>query len=374
MSDDRIRVLLLIKGLGVGGAERLLERAIPYLDRRQFAYQVGYFLPWKTALRRSFEAADMPVHCFNFRGLAIAGILGRLATMLREERIDLVHAHLPIPAVMARLAKRRAGVRWLVYTEHNVPARYRLPTRTLNAVTYRLNDAVIAVSREVQARVQPYVRRGRPQLFTIPNAVDPDMFEGMVDTRDEICREFGFPHDALIVVNVANLVAKKGHRYLLAAAKRVVGREPRTRFLLVGTGPLGRQLSVEARRYGLNGHVVFTGFREDATRLMAAADVFVLSSLYEGLPVSLLEAMALGKSAVVTRVGGVPEVAVANETAVVVEAADEDALAAGILDLLRDPARRQHIGASARRFVRQRYGMAQMVAAVEDVYRQVVAR
>lgn len=374
MSDEHIRVLLLIKGLGVGGAERLLERAIPYLDRRQFAYQVGYFLPWKKALRQSFEAADIPVHCFNFSGLAAAGILGRLATMLREERIDLVHAHLPVPAVMARLAKRRAGVRWVVYTEHNVPARYRLPTRTLNAVTYRLNDAVIAVSREVQARIQPYVRRGRPPLFTIPNAVDPDMFEGMVNTRDEICREFGFPPDALIVVNVANLVAKKGHRYLLAAAKRVVGCEPRARFLLVGTGPLGPQLSAEARRYGLNGQVVFTGFREDATRLMAAADVFVLSSLYEGLPVSLLEAMALGKSAVVTRVGGVPEVAVANETAVVVEAADEDALAAGILDLLRDPSRRLQIGASARGFVRQRYGMAQMVAAVEDVYRQVVAR
>jgi glycosyltransferase involved in cell wall biosynthesis len=237
-----------------------------------------------------------------------------------------------------------------------------------------MNDAVIAVSREVQTRIEPYVRNGSPRLYTIPNAVDPEMFEGIVVSREEICQEFGFPSDARIVVNVANLVAKKGHRYLLAAAKRVIGNEPRARFLLVGTGPLGTQLSIEARRHGLDGHVVFTGFREDATRLMAAADVFVLSSLHEGLPVSLLEAMALGKPAVVTRVGGVPEVAVANETAVVVEAADDAALAAGIAGLLRDPSRRQEIGESARRFVRQRYGMAQMVAAVENVYQQVVGQ
>ncbi len=369
----KLHVFLLIKGLGVGGAERLLERSVPYFDRTRFDYHIGYLLPWKDALVPSFELAGIPVHCLNFRGVADIGVLHRLISILRRERIELVHAHLPIPGILARLAKRLARVR-LVYTEHNVPSRYGTVTRALNATTYRLNDAVVAVSREVESRVRAYVRGGRPRVVTIPNAVDPEMFSEKAASREEICRQFGFPADALIVVNVANLVPKKGHRYLLAAARRVVDQEPRVRFLLVGLGPLGPGLTKEAHQYGLNGHLVFTGFRADAVALMAAADVFVLASVHEGLPVSLLEAMALGRPAVVTRVGGIPEVVLPGETAVLVEPMDVSGLSTAILSLLRDSARRTRMGEMARRHVRGRYGMAQMVRAVEDVYCEVASR
>ncbi len=375
MSDPaRLRVFLLIKGLGVGGAERLLERSIPYFDRTQFDYQIGYLLPWKNALVPSFELAGIPVHCFNSRRVIDVGVLHRLTSVLRSEQIELVHAHLPIPGVLARFTKRLARVRWLVYTEHNVPSRYGAMTRVMNATTYRFNDAVVAVSREVESRIRTYVRGGRPRVVTIPNAVDPEMFGEKVPTHEEICRQFGFPPDALIVVNVANLVWKKGHRYLLAAARRVVDQEPRARFLLVGLGPLGPELAREARQYGLNGHVVFTGFRADAMTLMAAADLFVLASVHEGLPVSLLEAMALGKPAVVTRVGGIPEVVLPGQTAALVEPMDVSGLTTAILSLLHDSARRARMGEMARQHIRERYGMAQMVKAVEDVYREVAGR
>lgn len=370
----RLRVFLLIKGLGVGGAERLLERSVPYFDRTRFDYQIGYLLPWKDALVSSFELAGIPVHCFNYRRVTDVGVLRRLISVLRRERIELLHAHLPIPGVLARMAKRLARVRWLVYTEHNVPSRYGTLTRALNATTYRLNDAVVAVSREVESRVRTYVRGGRPRVVIIPNAVDPGMFEEKTASREEICRQFGFPPDALIVVNVANLVSKKGHRYLLAAARRVVDQEPRARFLLVGLGPLGPELAKEALQYGLNGHVVFTGFRADAVSLMAAADVFVLASLHEGLPVSLLEAMAVGRPAVVTRVGGIPEVVIPGKTAELVEPRDVNGLTTAILSLLHDPTRRVSMGEMARRHVGERYGMAQMVRAVEDVYREVAGQ
>jgi glycosyltransferase involved in cell wall biosynthesis len=241
-------------------------------------------------------------------------------------------------------------------------------------MTYRANDAVIAVSKEVEARVRPYVRGGQPNLVTIQNAIDVKMFDGGAVSREAICREFGFPADAQIVVNVANLVPKKGHRYLLAAARRIVDREPRARFLLVGLGPLADRLKAEARRYGMNGHVAFTGFRPDATALVAAADVFVLASVHEGLPVALLEAMALCRPIVATRVGGVPEVVVPGESGVLVEPGDVDGLTAEVLGLLRDPARRRQLGEAARQHVQQRHGMAEMVAAVEGVYGQVTRR
>jgi len=368
-----VGVLLLIKGLGVGGAERLLERAIPYLDRDRYDYHVAYLLPWKDALVPAFRAAGLPVSCLEFHRGGILSAGRRLATLVRREGISLIHAHLPVAGILARLVGRRAGARWLVYTEHNVPARYRLASRLLNAATYRANNAVIAVSQEVAARVRAYGRGSRPYLATIPNAVDADALAAHARDRSDVCREFGFPADTHLVVHVANLVPKKGHRYLLAAASRVARADPRVRFLLVGLGPLAEALSLEASRLGLNGQVVFAGFRPDAVALMGAADIVVLPSLHEGLPVSLLEAMALGRPVVATRVGGVPEVLAADETGMLVEPADSAALAAAILDLLGDAGRRSRMGEAARRHVRQRYGMAGMVAAVEEVYARVMA-
>ncbi|MDR7519629.1 MAG: glycosyltransferase [Armatimonadota bacterium] len=370
--SDRVRVLLLIKGLGLGGAERLLERAIPYFDRRRFDYCLAYLLPWKNALVPVFEAAGIPVFCLDMRSVVDVGVLGRLTRLLRDEGIDLVHAHLPLPGVLARLAKRRGATRWVVYTEHSLPSRHRLATRCLNLATYGLNDAVIAVSDVVAREAARWLGGRSDRLTTVPNAVDVEAVNLSANRRDAVCREFGFPVGALIVVHVGNLRQAKGHRHLLAAARRVVAREDRARFLLVGTGPLAVPLVEDARRLGLDGRVVFTGFRTDATALIGAADLFVLPSLHEGLPISLLEAMALGRPVVAFRVGGVPEVAVDGETGVLVPPGDVDALAEGILELLADPDRRERMGRAARARVHQGYGMAEMVATVEGVYRKVI--
>jgi glycosyltransferase involved in cell wall biosynthesis len=200
-----------------------------------------------------------------------------------------------------------------------------------------------------------------------------EALERSVRARETVCREFGLPDDVRLVVNVGNLVPKKGHRVLLAAARYVVDRVPAVRFLVVGSGPLAEDLATLARRSGLDGQVVFTGLRDDATALIGAADVFVLSSLHEGLPVALLEAMALGRAVVATRVGGVPEVVAHGETGVLVEPGDPQALAASILQLLHDDRLRDRLGRQARAQAQRRYGMAAMVRAVEDVYGALVA-
>jgi len=368
----RPRVLVLIKGLGLGGAERLLERSVPYLNREQYDYQAAYLLPWKTALVAPFEAAGIPVHCFNLRVPVDPRPYFRLEAFLRRERIDLVHAHLPVPGILARLAKRRGAVRRVVYTEHSLPSRHQVVTRTLNLATYALNDAVIAVSEAVAGEIRTRVTAGEPPLTTIPNAIDVDGFEHQAPVQHALWRTFGFPDEARVVIHVGNLRPVKGHQYLLAAARRVVEVDPRVRFLLVGVGPLAAQLQEQARRLGLNGHVVFTGFRPDAPALIGAADLFVLASLHEGIPISLLEAMASGRAAVLTGVGGIPEVAVEGETAVFVEPKDVEGLASAILSLLQDPDRRHRMGQNARQYVRRRFGMAAMVGSVEEVYRQVL--
>ncbi|OFX28725.1 MAG: hypothetical protein A2Z07_04165 [Armatimonadetes bacterium RBG_16_67_12] len=180
-------------------------------------------------------------------------------------------------------------------------------------------------------------------------------------------REFGFPADALLVTTVGNLTPKKGHVHLLAAARRVVRSYPNARFLIVGQGPLADDLRAEAARLGLNGSLVFAGFRPDAIRLMAASDLFVLSSLFEGLPVTLLEAMALAKPSVVTRVGGVPEIT-DERSSLMVAPGDPEALAGAIETLLILPDQRTRMGATAQQRAHSRYGVPQMVRAIEQIY------
>ncbi len=363
---DRARILLLIKGLGVGGAERLLEASLPHLDRARFSYHAGYLLPWKTALVPAFVAAGVPVHDLNMRTPGDPRVLARLVALLRREHIDLIHAHLPVAGIWARVAARLAGGPRVVYTEHNVPQRYAPITRILNRRTYRMNDVVIAVSDEVRRGIQPYAN-GRPRIVTIQNAVDAEALGAMEVDPAAIRREFDFPPDALLVTTVGNLTPKKGHTFLLEAAARIASRHPCARFLIVGQGPLADSLRAEAARLKLNGTVAFAGFRADAVRLMAASDLFVLSSLFEGLPVTLLEAMALGKPTVVTRVGGIPEVT-DESSSVLVEAGDPDALTVAIDALLKAPARRDQMGETARARARARYRVPQMVSAIEQIY------
>ena len=362
----RARILLLIKGLGVGGAERLLESSLPHLDRSRFDYQIAYLLPWKAALVPAFEAARVPVHNLGMRFPVDPRPLQRLVALLRREQIDVVHAHLPVAGICGRIAARLAGVRHVVYTEHNVPDRYALPTRVLNQRTYRMNTLVVAVSDEVRRAVESYAN-GRPAIVTVQNAVDADALAAMPVERDAVRREFGFASDAPVVATVGNMTPKKGHTYLLAAAAQVLTQYPAARFLLVGLGPLAEALKAEAGRRGLEGRFVFTGFRPDAVRLVAAADVFVLSSVHEGLPIALLEAMALGKPSVVTRVGGVPE-ATDETSSVLVPSQDAGALADGIGRLLASPDLRGRMGAAAHAKSQARYGVPQMVRTIEQLY------
>jgi glycosyltransferase involved in cell wall biosynthesis len=363
---DRARVLILIKGLGVGGAERLLEAAVPHLDRERFEYQVGYFLPWKDALVPAFARAGIPVHNLGMRLAADPRVFARLVGLLRRQRVDLIHAHLPVAGVWARLAGRIAGVPCMVYTEHNVPERYAAVTRELNRRTYRMNDVVIAVSEEVRKAIEPYAD-GRPRIVTVQNAVDVDAIAATPVDGRAVRQEFGFADDTLLVTTVGNLTPKKGHVHLLAAAQRLIGKYSKVGFLLVGQGPLAGELRAEAARLGLDGRFVFAGFREDAVRLLAASDLFVLSSLFEGLPITLLEAMALGKPSVVTRVGGIPEVT-DERSSLLVAPGDPEALARGIGELLDAPDRRVRMGAAAQTLARSRHGVEQMVRAIEQIY------
>jgi glycosyltransferase involved in cell wall biosynthesis len=363
-------VLIVIKGLGRGGAEQLLVSGAPYLDRGRYRYRFAYLLPWKDSLVGDLTRAGFPVHCLG--GGSGTGWVGRLRGLMRAEGIEVVHAHSPVAAAAARLmAGRRTRV---VYTEHNVWSRYHPATWTANLVTFPRNDHVFAVSDIVRASVRypgPLRLLPMPPVETLHHGLDPAA-PSEAAAAAGVRGELGISPNAPIVGSVANFKAAKDHANLLRAIGRVREAVPDVCLLLVGQGPLEAATRRLAAELGLDGTVVFTGFRSDARRLMAAFDVFTLSSTYEGLPIALIEAMALGRPAVVTRVGGTPEVVADGAQGLLVPPRDPAALADGLLRLLGDPKLRARMGAAARARALD-FDIRKAVRRMEQVYADLLA-
>ena len=361
------RVLITIKGLGRGGAEQLLVSAAPYLDRSRFEYRFAYVLPNKDALVEKLTGLGFPVHCVG--GGRRGSWMTRLRRLARD--VDLVHVHSPVPATALRFPRRDPRPA-LVCTEHNVWSRYHRATYWANRLTYARNDYAFAVSDEVRRSIEPAPWGGAslPPIETLyhgPDRAELARWAG----ADGVREEFEIEPDVPVRGTVANFKAHQGYPHLITAAAEVRRAVPEARFVLVGQGPLEPEIKRRARDLGIADAIVFAGYREDVPRLMAAFDVFAMSSLHEGLSIALLEAMSLGKPPVVTRVGGLPEV-VGTDEGFVVEPGDPDALATRIITLLRDPGLRRRLGEGARRRA-ESFDIAKTVARTEAIYDEVLS-
>ena len=365
------RILQVIKGLDRGGAERLLVDMLRYRDAAAFDYEVAYLLRGSDAMVPSIEELDVPVRCLDAgRG---PGWMRRLKTLVSEHSIDLVHVHSPFAAIGARLSLRGSEPR-MVYTEHSAWEGYRPATRWGNLVTYPRNDHVFAVSGHVSESVRyPWSlsHRRMPMVETLHHGIDRIEVIRQAFLRDGVRDELGISSDAPVVGCVANFTPQKAHSVLLEAMLMVRDSVPTVRLVLVGGGPHENAVRSKAHHLGLDSTVVFTGVRSDAPRIATCFDVFVLSSVIEGLSMALIEAMALGKPAVVTDAGGLPE-AIPAGGGLIVPAGDARMLAEGVTRLLEDPALRIAMGEIARHRAAD-FDVRKTVERIEAVYSELLA-
>ena len=364
------RVLVLIKGLGRGGAEQLLVNAAPHLDTSRFEYEFAYALPAKDDLVSDLEEAGVSVRCLG--GQRTGRWIDALRTHVRRTRPDLVHAHSPYVAAVARVALPRKGLR-MVYTEHNVWQSYHPMTSFANLVTYPRNDHVFAVSHEVRASIRyPHPLRFRlmPPIETLHHGIDAASVS-MWARPDGVRAEFGIPDEAPFIATVGSLKPQKDHRNLIRAMVKVRRAVPDARLVLVGDGAGRKELERDLTNSGLQDSVVLAGYRDDAQRIAAACDVFVLSSKHEGLSIALLEAMALRRPVVVTRVGGLPEVVEHGREGLLVPPQDPAALGHAIAALLSDVGLRKRMGKAAGQRALA-FDIRHAVARMEQVYRELL--
>ena len=294
-----------------------------------------------------------------------------LRGLIRREKIDIIHTHGAQDTWVGVMAAKLAGVPIkIVRTRHNI---FPVARSLVNRLLYgRWLDWLIVISLGVK---EVYIRAGLmdPQSITvIYSAIDLERFRPSLD-GSALRAELKIGADTPLVGMVGRLEPEKGYPYFLEAARRVKEKLPSARFVIAGQGSLENSLKEQARELGLFEALTFLGFRPDVPAILAALDVFVLSSLAEGLGTSALEALATAKPVVASSVGGLPESVRHEETGLLVPPKDVEALAEGILRLLNNKAWAQELGQAGRRLMEAEFNEETLAKKTLEVYYKVMS-
>lgn len=371
-AEGRVRVLFVVNNFVAGGAERHLLELWSRLDRSRFAVEIACFRAYGQ-FERDVRALGWPVHDLGIGGRIYgpAGIRGflRLVHLVQGIRPHVIHGYLFGPNLFAALAGRLAGVPVVVIAKRNVDAFESGRQIAVQRLAHRLATHVVAVSERVgESSVALGVPRAR--VTVIPNGVDVERFAGDQAARPDLGLATGVP----VVGSVGCLAPRKDHRTLFDALARLASGGREFQVVLIGEGTERAALEQHARALGLADRVHFLGERPDVERLLPLIDVFVLSSREEGIPNALLEAMAAGRPAVATAVGGTPEVLEDGRTGWLVPAADPTALAAALDRALGDPEEAGRRARAARADILDRRSIDAMVRRHEAFYREALDR
>jgi L-malate glycosyltransferase len=365
-----VRVLWLIKGLGPGGAEQLLVNQARARDRVAFATEAAYLVPWKNHLVPALEAEGVRATCLDGARSWDLRWAWRLRKRLAAERFDVIHNHSPLVAALTRLmvrTLRRPRRPALVYTEHNRWPRHNRITRWVNRATFRLDDAQLAVSEDVRQTIPPHLRT---RVEVLVHGIDVDAVRSLRADRPTVRRQLDLPDEAIVVGIVANFRREKAYEVWIEAARIALESDLPLRFVSVGQGPLESEMRDLVDRLGAGDRIKLLGYRDDAVRVMTAFDIFTLSSRHEGLPVALMDALALGLPVVSTAVGGINQAVTDGTEARLVPSDDPATLAEAIVAVAGDAERRRDMARASEARSRA-FDVARPTKRLEEIYAAV---
>jgi L-malate glycosyltransferase len=343
------QVLLTVLGLRALGHRSMLV-AHPAGELRQRAKEGLDLIPLAPATEMDLSAA------------------WRLSRLVKQLKPDVIHAHDPHAVAMAALA---LSMSTQIFKPPLVASRrvdFHIKGNALSRWKYRQVDCFVCASEAIR---QMLIADGVPASHAVTIHEGIDLSRVAAAPAADLHAELWLPHHAPIVGNVAALVPHKGQRHLIEAAAIVVTQVPDARFVIAGEGELRPQLERQIKEHRLEKHVFLAGFRPDILSVHKAFDLFVMSSVTEGLGTSLLDAMACGKAIVATTAGGMPEVVADRETGLLVAPRDDEALAAAIVTLLKDERLRRSMGAAGERRARERFSAERMVQETLELYKRV---
>lgn len=376
MSRSLPKVCQVLHSLTIGGAEVLAARLARRLqDRYEFAFAC---LDSLGILGEELRREGFAVEVVTRRSGIDLKCARRLAEFFRRFGADVVHAHQYTPffyALVARAWRRRPPV---LFTEHgrtypDYPRRKRI---VFNRLALRRSDRVVAVAEAVRRALVANEGIAAPRIEVIYNGVDVAAFDGSPDLRDcdriQARAELGIGANELVLVQVARLDMLKDHLTAIRTMQRVTAVRSDVRLLLVGDGPERSRIEAEVVACGLQSQVRLLGTRQDVARWLHAADLYLLTSVSEGIPVTMIEAMAARLPVVATRVGGVSEVVIEGQTGLLAASGDDAAIADAVLRLASDARQRTQMGQAGHDRAEARFSQRDMHEAFARCYEEML--
>ncbi|MEM9162080.1 MAG: glycosyltransferase family 4 protein [Cyanobacteria bacterium P01_F01_bin.4] len=375
-SANKIKVLHLITRLAVGGAQDNTLLTVENHDRTRFESHLAAN-PDDEWLLRAQQTADgfhpLPNLVRPIHPLKDIRALFDMVTLLRREKFDVVHTHSSKAGILGRIAARVAGVPVVVHTIHGFPFHdFMSPLK---------RRFYIALERGLRQFADFYItvcelnRRQAIELGLVQAERSQTVYSGIsftkLDRPSDLAatrHELAIPEGWHTIAMVGRLDQQKAPYHLIEAFAQVVQICPETLLLLVGEGELRSQLETQIQQLDLTNQVRLLGSREDVPEILKIADIFALSSLWEGLGRAMTEAMLLGKPVVVPEIYGIPEIVHQNETGLLFSSGDTNQLAAHLIYLLQHPELREQLGANAKMLTRERFDAMLMVKQIEEIY------
>lgn len=368
-----IKVLHIIKSLGRGGAEMLLQETLPYHNREMYEFHYIYFLPWKNQMVAGIEQNGGIVTNFPAKdNIKIMLQARKVAKYVKDNEIALIHCHLPWAGFLGRLVHKLTGVP-LVYTEHNKQERYHFVTKTLNKLTFNYQNHVVAVSKDVEESIRKYIRP-RITVSAILNGVNVDAFKRDKLSGAGMRQKLGIAENAPVVGTVAVFRFQKRLKEWVSIFKLAAEQIPELRGIIVGEGLLREEIEAHIRAEGMEQKILLTGLQTVVKPYYEAMDIFMMSSVFEGLPIALLEAMSMECAVVSTDAGGIKEVVRNQEDGFLAPVDDWESLSVYLIKLFNDKSLQEQYGKAARNRVVNAFSMKTMVEQTEVLYQNILSK
>lgn len=371
-----IRIMHVIRP-AAGGMKNHLLALIEQSDRGKFEHMVAC----PENMVDSFACRGVRTFCIPINGelslSADLAIIGKLVMLLKKQRVDIVHAHSFKAGLVGRLAAKVAGTQAVVLTVHNSICNEqwsywkRLIFNVCESVLFACTDRIITVSESLRQEIFYRLKTSSEKIITIYNGIIVEDFD-LTPDRNYLQKTTGIPVEKVIVGTVSRLAVQKGVGNIIKAAAELSLKDKQISYLVVGDGPLRAELEREAEELKVSEQFFFSGERHDINRILPCLDVFVLASLTEGFPLTILEAMASRCPVVATKVGGIPEIINNGINGLLVNPGDISALAKAIKTMILEPKRSKDMGDVGRQQVIKEYTVEKMIVSTERIYLELV--
>jgi glycosyltransferase involved in cell wall biosynthesis len=368
----RVKVLHLVEDLKLGGMEQVIASLALHLDKTHFDVSV-FCVSRGGVIADDLIRQGVRVEILGITSHFDLARLIRLIVRLRIEKFDIIHTHGYFAGVVGRIAGLFAGTGVMIHHVHSTYYGYRRRHFLIERILGIFTKKIVCCSRAVADHVRYSEQIPAWKFAVVYNGIPEMKTDGI--TVDVLKKQFGIQTGETVIGTVANLVEHKGHTYLVQAARIVLDHYPSVKFLLVGDGPMRPALQAMAGNLRISPFIIFAGRRQDIPVMLNLMDIFVLpSSLREGLGISIIEAMAAGKPAIGTTLGGIPEVIEDNVTGLLVPPANHEALAGAILSLLGNRRKCAELGENGRRRYLEKFTEESMLRKIGTLYDSLLRR